>query len=57
MWRLATITLTLFAIGLIAAPATLLADDKTVTLVADGYSYLGDNDTIPILPSPTAIST
>ena len=46
MRRLATITFTLFAVGLIAAPATLLADDKTVTVVADGYSYLGDNDTI-----------
>jgi hypothetical protein len=46
MRRLATITLTLFAIGLIAAPGTLLANDKTVTVVADGYSYLGDNDTI-----------
>jgi hypothetical protein len=48
MRRLATITLTLFAIGIIAVPATLLADDKTVTVVADGYSYLGDNDTIKI---------
>ncbi|MGD8254560.1 MAG: hypothetical protein PVF48_09195 [Syntrophobacterales bacterium] len=46
MRRLATIALTLFAIGLIATPATLLADKKTVTVVADGYSYLGDNDTI-----------
>jgi hypothetical protein len=46
MRRLATITLTLFAICMIAAPATLLADDETVTVVVDGYSYLGDNDTI-----------
>ena len=46
MRRFATITLTLLAIGLIIAPATLLAHDKTVTVVADGYSYLGDNDTI-----------
>ena len=46
MRRLAIITLTLLAIGMITAPATLLADDKTVTVVADGYSYLGDNDTI-----------
>jgi hypothetical protein len=46
MRRLATITLIILAIGLIAAPAILLADDKTITVVADGYSYLGDNDTI-----------
>ena len=46
MRRLASITLFLFAIGLIAAPATFSADDKTVTVIADGYSYLGDNDTI-----------
>ena len=46
MRRFAIITLTLLAIGLITAPATLLANDKTVTVVADGYSYLGDNDTI-----------
>ena len=46
MRRLTTITLALFAVFLIATTATLLAAEETVNVVADGYSYLGDNDTI-----------
>ena len=46
MRRLATITLTLCAVFLIATTASLSAAEETVSVVADGYSYLGDNDTI-----------
>ena len=48
MWRLATIMLALLAFSLTIPGNTLLADEQTVSVVADGYSYLGDNDTIKI---------
>ena len=46
MRRLATITLAHCAVFLIATTAAFSAAEETVNVVADGYSYLGDNDTI-----------
>lgn len=46
MRRLATIILALLAFSLNIPANKILADEQTVTVVADGYSYLGDNDTI-----------
>jgi len=48
MGRTTTIILTLLSLCLTFQVNKILADDQTVTVVADGYSYLGDNDTIKI---------
>ena len=46
MRRLVPIILAVLAICLCAAANKAIAEEKTVSVVADGYSYLGDNDTI-----------
>ncbi|UCG11042.1 MAG: hypothetical protein JSU72_10755 [Deltaproteobacteria bacterium] len=46
MYRVAPIILALLAIRLFFAVNTSVADDRTVSVTVDGYSYLGDNDTI-----------
>ena len=46
MRRLTALILALISLCLIIQVNKVLADDQTVTVLADGYSYLGDNDTI-----------
>lgn len=46
MCRVASIIFTLLALCLSPTTNNVLAGEEMVTVVADGYSYLGDNDTI-----------
>jgi hypothetical protein len=46
MGRATIIILTLVSLCHTVQANNVLANDQTVTVVADGYSYLGDNDTI-----------
>lgn len=46
MRRMAAIALAVITLCLTAQLNTTSADDQTVSVVSDGYSYLGDNDTI-----------
>jgi hypothetical protein len=48
MRRLAILFLALLALFLGFSTESLFAEEQTVTVTADGYSYLGDNDTIKI---------